>query len=102
MTDEAQTLLDEAFAIMFANPSAMLIVEGHTDDTGDAEINRVLSQARAEAVIVYLIAGGVDAGRLGAIGFGEDRPIATNATEEGRAMNRRIEFVPQDRNGQEG
>ena len=102
LTDEAQTLLDEAFAIMFANPSAMLIVEGHTDDTGDAEINRVLSQARAEAVIVYLIAGGVDAGRLGAIGFGEDRPIATNATEEGRAMNRRIEFVPQDRNGQEG
>ena len=95
ITPEAQDLVDRAVEVMAANPSAMLTVEGHTDSVGDAEINRILSQARAEAIVVYLVSSGVEASRLKAIGVGEDEPIASNATPEGRAMNRRIEFVPQ-------
>lgn len=89
-------LLDEAIEILQANPAALLIVEGHTDDAGDAAANLALSQQRAEAVVAYLVAGGIDAERLTAIGYGEERPIADNVTDEGRAQNRRIEFVIQE------
>jgi OOP family OmpA-OmpF porin len=95
LSDEATALLDDAIAILVANPATSLIVQGHTDDVGDESANLTLSQARAEAVVAYLIAGGVEAERLTAVGFGETRPIADNATAEGRAQNRRIEFVVQ-------
>ena len=67
-------------------------VEGHTDDQGTAEANRGLSEARAKAVVAALQARGMLAERLRAQGFGPDRPVADNATDEGRARNRRIEF----------
>ncbi len=67
-------------------------IEGHTDNTGDPSANLRLSRARANAVVGYLIAQGVASDRLRALGFGSDRPIASNATAEGRARNRRIEF----------
>ncbi|HVR62597.1 MAG TPA: OmpA family protein [Polyangia bacterium] len=75
-----------------------LRVEGHTDRSGVASKNQKLSQARAEAVRRYLIdAGGIDGARLEAAGFGSSRPIASNATKKGRALNRRSEFIIVDR-----
>jgi outer membrane protein OmpA-like peptidoglycan-associated protein len=79
--------------ILAANPSTLLTVEGHTDDQGDEATNLGLSQARADAVVAYLVAGGVAEDRLVAIGLGETDPIADNATAESRAANRRIVFV---------
>ena len=68
-------------------------VHGHTDSDGESVFNQQLSQERAEAVVEALRVRGVDPGRLTAIGFGESNPIEPNITEEGRAVNRRIEFV---------
>jgi OOP family OmpA-OmpF porin len=93
LSEEATALLDEAAALLIDNPSTSLIVEGHTDDQGGEEANLALSQARAQAVADYLVAAGVSADRLTAVGFGETRPVADNATPEGRAQNRRIDFV---------
>jgi OOP family OmpA-OmpF porin len=99
LSGEGKALLDSALAILNANPSAVLVVEGHTDDQGDATENRNLSLRRAEVVVAYLVAGGIAPERLTAIGYGEDRPMADNSTEEGRAQNRRIEFVIQKGEG---
>jgi outer membrane protein OmpA-like peptidoglycan-associated protein len=67
-------------------------VNGHTDSTGTPDQNQKLSEQRAKAVVDFLAAAGVDVSKLRAIGFGQDRPITTNSTPEGRRMNRRIEF----------
>ena len=96
---EATGLLETAVGILEANPSTVLIVEAHTDNQADAEANRRLSQQRAEAVVAFLVAGGIDAARLAPIGLGEEQPIASNATEEGRAQNRRIVFVIREGDG---
>lgn len=87
------TLLDEVAAMLKDNPQVEVIsVEGHTDSTGTAEINRKLSQARAESVAKYLAKKGVKAARMEPKGFGPDRPIADNETDPGREANRRVEF----------
>ena len=67
-------------------------VEGHTDNTGDAALNRTLSNDRAKAVVDYLVSKGVAAERLKPMGFGPDRPAEDNATPKGRDANRRVEF----------
>jgi Outer membrane protein and related peptidoglycan-associated (lipo)proteins len=69
-----------------------LEIGGHTDAQGEEAANQALSVARAEAVAAYLVQAGVEAERLTMVGYGESRPVADNATEEGRAKNRRIEF----------
>lgn len=74
-------------------PDAQLAVEGHTDNTGPAELNQRLSEARAEAVRRALVSYGVGSERLTARGYGQDRPLADNATATGRAANRRAEVV---------
>ncbi|QCI68955.1 BON domain-containing protein [Phreatobacter stygius] len=74
-------------------PAAAFIVEGHTDDTGSAERNLDLSQARALSVVKYLIRRGVPAARLTAQGFGQTRPVVPNDSAANRAKNRRIDFV---------
>jgi outer membrane protein OmpA-like peptidoglycan-associated protein len=74
-----------------------LRIEGHTDRSGNAAKNQPLSQARAEAVRRYLIDAGIDGARLEAVGFGSSRPVASNATKKGRALNRRSEFIIVDR-----
>jgi len=77
-------LLDDVAALLVANPKVgPIVVEGHTDDRGSAELNRALSQARAEAVKAYLVGKGVGASRLEAKGFGPDRPAQPNTTDEG-------------------
>jgi OOP family OmpA-OmpF porin len=99
LSDAGSALLDEAIEILAANPASNLIVEGHTDSQGDAAANLELSQRRAEAVVAYLVEGGIEADRLTAIGYGEERPIADNVSEVGRAQNRRIEFVVREGDG---
>lgn len=70
-------------------------VQGHTDDVGNDANNMALSQKRAQAVVDYLIAQGVDGSKLKAVGYGESRPKYDNKTVDGRAQNRRIEIVKQ-------
>ena len=79
-------------ASLKAWPEVRVEVGGHTDSSGPAELNRNLSQQRAESVRQYLIDAGVAPGRITAVGYGEDRPIADNSTAEGRAANRRVEL----------
>ncbi len=69
-----------------------VIVEGHTDDRGPAAFNQQLSEKRAEAVKAELVANGVDSNLIKTVGYGESKPIASNATREGRAQNRRVEI----------
>lgn len=76
-------------------PNARVRVEGHTDSDGSDEYNLNLSRARAETVAQWLVRAGIDGGRLSSAGFGESRPIASNDTPQGKALNRRIEFVIQ-------
>ena len=68
-------------------------VDGYTDNSGDKAANLALSKARAEAVMQMLVAGGIDASRITAVGHGDDKPVADNGTEEGRAQNRRTELT---------
>lgn len=68
-------------------------IEGHTDSRGPADYNRKLSQERAEAVQSFLVDEGIEEGRISTVGRGESSPVASNDTEEGRAENRRVEFV---------
>ena len=67
-------------------------ITGHTDNTGTAAINNSLSLARAESVKKYFVSKGIDTGRITTFGLGSTKPIGSNATDEGRAKNRRIEF----------
>lgn len=87
------TLLDGVASIIRANPAMKVRIEGHTDNVGNATQNKTLSQRRAGAVRSYLIRKQVAAGRMTAVGFGSDKPVATNATEEGKAQNRRVDFI---------
>jgi outer membrane protein OmpA-like peptidoglycan-associated protein len=90
---ESKPVLDEVVASLKAEPTWRLTIEGHTDSTGAAEHNRVLSQQRAESVKAYLGAAGIDPMRLRTAGFGATQPVADNATELGRSQNRRVELV---------
>ena len=86
-------LLDEVAELIVATPAVRrLEVQGHTDQTGDAAKNRALSQTRAEAVVAYLVARGVEAERLVATGFGPDQPLLAEDTDEAHAANRRVEL----------
>jgi outer membrane protein OmpA-like peptidoglycan-associated protein len=76
-----------------ANPDATIVISGHTDNVGSDEDNRTLSQKRAQSVKDWLVEKGINAGRMKVVGKGEAEPMATNDTEEGRAQNRRMEFL---------
>ncbi|GAA4277339.1 OmpA family protein [Aquimarina mytili] len=89
---ESDQVLKDIISILNEYPTAKFTVEGHTDSAGSAKLNQRLSDARANAVKNYLIENGIDQFRLSAIGYGEDRPIATNKTRAGRAQNRRVEI----------
>lgn len=92
---DAAVILDEA-AVVLGGSSAAVSVEGHTDWTGTDAYNQGLSERRAESVRGYLVDHGVDGSRLSTVGYGESRPISSNETREGRAMNRRVELLVLD------
>lgn len=87
-----KSILDQAAALIKRANHVQLTIEGHTDATGDAAANKKLSHERAKSVMDYLITQGVDPSQLQAVGFGQEKPKADNATEDGKFRNRRIEF----------
>jgi len=87
------TMLNQIAKTFIDNPSYVIEVQGHTDNTGSYDMNMQLSQNRADAVKAYLIEAGVEESRLIAVGYGPTRPIADNATKQGRSQNRRVEFI---------
>ena len=92
ISSKAMKPLNEVIDILKANPSAKLAIEGHTDNTGKAEANKKLSQRRADAIAAYLKKKGIDASRLTATGYGDEKPVAENTTAAGKALNRRVEL----------
>jgi OOP family OmpA-OmpF porin len=92
LTAASMAILDETAATLGKNPQVRAEVAGHTDSTGSAARNRVLSQQRAEAVMRYLVSKGASAGNLTARGYGPDQPRAENRSAQGRSANRRVEL----------
>lgn len=90
---ESQPQIEQVLALLQAHPDLKLSINGHTDDSGDAAHNQQLSEARAAAVAAALTAEGIDPSRLQTQGFGQSEPVADNATEAGKAKNRRVELV---------
>lgn len=90
---ESKPVLDDVLGVLKGEPGWKVTIEGHTDSTGGDSHNLELSQKRADSVKAYLVAGGIEAARLRTQGFGEGKPVADNATELGRAQNRRVELV---------
>jgi OmpA-OmpF porin, OOP family len=86
--------LEAVLGLINNHPGSRWIIAGHTDNQGDSAHNQVLSQKRAASVIAWLKAHAVDPGRLDPQGFGATRPVADNATANGRALNRRVEIAP--------
>ncbi|MCB1543894.1 MAG: OmpA family protein [Rhodoblastus sp.] len=80
-------------AVLKGCASVKVEIAGHTDNAGDPAFNKDLSLRRAQSVAKALVAKGIAADRMSAAGYGDERPIASNATREGRAQNRRTEFV---------
>ena len=91
--DASRSQIDAVAQLLKDEAGLRLSVEGHTDNTGAPARNRPLSEDRARAVVAALIQQGIDAKRLEAKGFGADKPVADNASDEGRARNRRVELV---------
>ena len=92
LTANAQTILDGVAAKLVARPELKVEIGGHTDARGSDTYNQQLSERRAQSVVAYLTAHGVDGARLSAHGYGESQPIDSNETDEGREKNRRVEM----------
>ncbi len=92
LTDESIVILDGVSTTLKAHPGLKLEVSGHTDSVAEDDYNKHLSQRRAERVREFLISKGATADSLTAKGYGEERPIASNETAEGKALNRRVEL----------
>jgi OmpA-OmpF porin, OOP family len=93
LTPPSRQTVNDLVTIMKSCPSAQVQLVGYTDNTGDPANNLTLSQNRAIAIRDMLAAGGISADRMSTAGYGQDKPIAPNDTEEGRARNRRTELV---------
>jgi len=94
LTSESKTYLDSVVPeILERGPNAKLEVAGHSDNTGSREYNVGLSQQRADTVRDYLVSRGVSAENIRSAGYGPDSPVADNSTNEGRALNRRVDLV---------
>ena len=89
---QSAEVLNQIINVLKKFPKSRFRIEGYTDSTGNKQRNITLSQNRADAVKIYLIQGGIDAGRLESKGYGPDRPIASNKNKKGRELNRRVEI----------
>jgi len=90
---ESQAIVDQIVILLKDNPELNLNIEGHTDNVGDEKSNKALSEQRSKAVVDAIVKQGVDTKRLSSVGWGQEKPIADNRSEEGRAKNRRVEIV---------
>lgn len=90
---ESMGIINSIVQIMNDHPEIRISVEGHTDSDGDEAFNQKLSEQRAETVVRTLVQMGIDGGRLSSKGWGESKPLSDNSTPEGKANNRRVEFV---------
>ena len=86
-------LLDRLAETALRCPTASVEIAGHTDNQGDDATNQALSEKRAQAVVDFFVRAGLPADRFKAVGYGSTQPVADNATEQGRAKNRRIDFL---------
>lgn len=93
LTTEGKELVAQIAAALQNEKSLKIAIEGHTDNTGDAAYNKKLSDDRSAAVMQNLIANGIDKARLNAKGFGSERPLVANDSDENKAKNRRVELV---------
>lgn len=92
---DSQNIVDELYKMLNGNPGLKITVEGHTDNVGNAASNKTLSEKRAESVKAALVSKGISADRIRTAGYGQERPVADNATEDGKAKNRRVEIKKQ-------
>lgn len=90
---DSQPIVKQIVELMQSQPSLKVSIEGHTDNQGTPAANKTLSLDRAKAVAAAVAAAGIKAERMGTVGWGEEKPVADNRTEEGRAKNRRVELV---------
>lgn len=93
LSDDAKTNVEELSGILNKYEDTNVLIEGHTDNTGTEEYNKTLSVNRADAVASQLKSNNVKGSRITAVGYGEAQPLADNATEQGRADNRRVEVA---------
>jgi peptidoglycan-associated lipoprotein len=93
LTQEAEDLLQRKAAILRANPSVRLRIEGHADERGSTEYNLALGQRRAEAVRAYFGGYGIDGGRFTTMSYGKERPLVEGTGEDAWSRNRRAEFA---------
>ncbi len=95
LTKGSETILWRTYNAMVANPNVRVVITGHTDNVGSQKDNQILSLKRAQAVKNWLIKKGIASSRMRTVGRGENEPMSSNETAEGRADNRRIEFYVQ-------
>lgn len=93
LLEDSYSELNRVVEFMQKNPSIKIQIAGHTDNVGTKTFNNLLSERRAKAVAEYLISKGIEKNRIKTIGFGMEKPIASNDTDEGRQLNRRVEFT---------
>ena len=94
--DESKPIIEQIVQMMKSNPDLKVGVEGHTDNVGTPASNKPLSEERAKSVVSAIVGQGISSDRLSPAGFGQDKPIADNNTEEGKAKNRRVELVKKE------
>lgn len=92
---DGQASVREIVSMLSSAPDLKIAIEGHTDNVGQPADNKALSERRAQSVMAAIVAAGIPAERLQAAGFGQERPLADNRSEDGRAKNRRVELVKQ-------
>jgi outer membrane protein OmpA-like peptidoglycan-associated protein len=96
LTEDALKIGEQIHKLMVSKPSLRLAIEGHTDNVGSYEKNKKLSLERANSVVKFLLSKGIESSRLVSKGFGSEKPIGENSSEEGRRKNRRVELVKLD------
>lgn len=92
LDERSYRILDQLVDFMNQNPTVKIELQGHTDSDGSSSSNQKLSEGRAQSAVDYLVSKGIDRSRMTAKGYGEAQPRATNATDEGKALNRRVEL----------